>query len=641
MAFFKNFTKKDDAAETDESGIESSFESIIVDTQNVIQELKSVSSFQKIPLANLDFKIISHKTHFKAYKEDDWGEVSIDDLKKFESKKFLLNPELELAQEYKVEIYKKSSSDKPLLDIVLGGNKNLTKVVATVKKSFDVEYSPKLSEYIIHEINKKKIKNGIFISILDQRMHEEVSKVVSKIRVNNILEEDQSLVVCEGISPVLSINDDLIFHYKKKVKKEDNFGRIDHSKRGFLLAVEKGETVIEYIKAKRGVPGRNCKGEYLSVAKPKTTHEIDFTVTDAITVKEDDDRILYIANRNGYVNKTSSNKYDIQDRMEVKEVSFKSTGSIETGTNTDIKINVKQKDIFKDAIGTGMHVETTEIKVEGNVGSSAIIDAVDTTIGGQTHQNSKVFSKKAKIKVHRGYAEGKEITIDRLEGGKVVADTVKVSQVIGGQITAKKIYIDKLLSNATLTASDLIDVNELLGSNNKFIIDPKKIKGYHEKIENLNNKISELENELRKIPSLLEIKKSSLEKNRSVIDLVKSKIMELKKLGKKPPASLLLKLKTFQTHINEYNELLKTYKNKKQEINEYKNELEEMQSGIFKAKVINRTPWKDFNEVKFKLITPPVEVTYMPHENEITRVITVKEVFEDEFKIVRTGEFEE
>lgn len=42
-------------------------------------------------------------------------------------------------------------------------------------------------------------------------------KIVATIRVNGILDQSQSFVVCQGIDEILPINDDLVFHYKKRV----------------------------------------------------------------------------------------------------------------------------------------------------------------------------------------------------------------------------------------------------------------------------------------------------------------------------------------------------------------------------------------------------------------------------------------
>ena len=49
-----------------------------------------------------------------------------------------------------------------------------------------------------------------------------------------------------------------------------------------------------------------------------------------------------------------------------------------------------------------------------------------------------------------------------------------------------------------------------------------------------------------------------------------------------------------------------------------------MESIIFNAKIINRDRWTELNEIKFKLIEPPIDINYSTKENEIIRVMTLK-----------------
>ncbi len=68
--------------------------------------------------------------------------------------------------------------------------------------------------------------------------------------------------------------------------------------------------------------------------------------------------------------------------MEINEISFRSTGSVDANLDSNIRSNIKEKDILKDAIGAGMSVETTDLHVQGNVGSGAKIRAKIAFIGG-------------------------------------------------------------------------------------------------------------------------------------------------------------------------------------------------------------------------------------------------------------------
>ncbi len=619
---------------------DSDFTSVIIDTQNIADEIKNIASSHNLDPKELTFRVLKVTTSYKTHKGEEFKDLSEKDKDIFNDNDFLLNPDLKIRQHYKVEIFKKSdiNQDEVIPEIILSGNKSLTKIIATVKKNLDVKYFSKLEQRIIEDINTKKVRSNILVGIRDDNMYKEVKKIVSSIRVKNFLETDHMFVVCQGLDKVSAIDDKIIYHYKNKVKTKDRMGRVDYSRRGFILAVSKGEVVIEYIKPQSGIPGKNCQGRFLSVREPSDSNYVDINHTENIIKKEDDSKILYIANKNGYVN-FENGTYDIQDKMEIDSVDFKSTGSIETDLDADVKINIKESDIFKDAIGPGMSVETSELHVEGNIASGASIRAKIVEIKGQTHKTATIDADNVKIAVHRGSVTGRDIEIDRLEGGFVSANTIKIKSVIGGEVVGKNIYIDELTSNASIKASNLIDIKKVKGNNNKLAIDPTATKQYSQKIEDIKNEIKKLTISIKPTPKILEAKKRVIDKNKSVIEDIKNKIIELKNDGKTPPASLLGKIKEYQKMVNDYNQILRDFKEKKQKIADLNDELQSSQDQIFSAKIINHSAWKEFNEVKFKLIYPPIEITYNTKENEIIREITLQRIENEKFEIKRSSEY--
>ncbi len=639
MGFFDKLNssdteKKENIEEKEE------FKSVIIDTQNVNEEIKNIASANNINPRKLSFKVLKVTTAYRVEKGGEYTEIKEEDKKLFNDNNFLLNPELKIKQHLKVEIFNKKEAEEEdlMLDIVLSGNKTLTKVVATVKKNIDIKYFTKLESKIIENINMKKARSNILVGIRDENMYSEVKKIVANIRVKNLLDEDSVFVVCQGLEKIPAINDKVIFRYKNKVKSKDAQDRVDYSRRGFVLAVSKDETIIEYIKPQSGRVGRSCQGRFLNVSEPKVENETAIAHTENIIKKEDDDKILYIAKKSGYVNFENST-YDIADKMEIESVDFRTTGSIETDINSDVKINVKESDVLKDAIGPGMRVETSEIHIEGNVGSGATIKAKIVEVKGQTHKTSSVSADEIKISVHRGMAVGKEIEIERLEGGTIVAETVRVKNAIGGEISAKDIYIEELNSNVSLKASNLIDIQKLKGNNNKFLIDPSSKKEFKEKIKKINSEIKKIEIELKPFSKVLENKKRLITNSRSIVEDIKKKIVELKKRNINPPVTLMGKIKEYQKMVNEYNSTLKNYKDKKHHIVSLKEDLDNMQNQIFSARIVNHGIWKEFNEIKFKLLSPPTELTYNTNNNEIIREITIKKMNDDKYEINRSSEY--
>ncbi|AFL68506.1 putative polymerase with PALM domain, HD hydrolase domain and Zn ribbon [Sulfurospirillum barnesii SES-3] len=625
---------------TEVSQVSPEFKSIIIDTNNVLKEIKNVATANRLNSSDLAFKLLKIITYYSDEKSEN-HEMTQEEMSLLLDDSFLLNPNLKITQTYRVEIYKIGQEETPMAhlpEITLSGNKNLTKIIATVAQSHDVTYSSDLEQRMIDDIQIKKIKTGILVGIRDHNMYQEVKKLVAMIHVNGFLDKNHSFIVCAGVDEIAPINDNLVFHYKKKMNAKSSDGKVDYSKRGFILAVEKDECILEYIKPQAGTPGRNCRGVFIAVPEPRVSHTEVITTTEHITKKESETSIKYIANRGGYVN-IDKGTYDIQEHMEINEISFKSTGSIDASLDSNIKINIKETDILKDAIGAGMSVETAEVHVQGNVGSGARVKAKVVEIGGQTHQSSYIEADKIKVTVHHGEANGQDVEIERLEGGKVIADTVYVKHMTGGEIIAKVIKIDNLMSNAKITASEKIEIAEFKGSNNKLIIDPSVTKEFNEMIASINKKIEVLEEELKAFPRQLTSKKEFIDKNKPMAEMVKEKIMELKRNNVEPPITLFAKVKDFQEKVMDYNAFLQIFKDKKEELREYKEELNGVQNKVFLAKIINHSTWKEFNEVRFKLIYPPRDMTYNPKENEIIREISLKDMGTGEYRIIRASEY--
>ena len=631
----------DNSAKVKEEKKKPEFKSIIVESENISREIKGIAGANNLSLSQLDFKIIKVKTSYSIDKEEGWIEADEEKLKQFKDKDFILNSDLKIKQMYKVDIFKiQEDENKAVLPpIILGGNRALTKIIVTIKKDVEVKYFSKIENRIIEEINKKKIRAGILVGIHDEMMHKDIKIIISGIRVNGIMNEDSMFVVCQGIDPVLPINDNFIYHYKQKLSQEDEQGRVDYSKRGYILAVSKGDCIMEYIKPQFGIAGRNCQGKFMSVREPLSVNEMLVNYTENILKKEDDEKIKYVAGQNGYVTEENPGSFDIQENMEVGEISFKTTGSIETDMSAEVKINITESDVFKDAIGPGMSVETYELNIEGNVASGARIKAEKLNIGGQTHQTSTMEAKNAQITIHRGTVTAEVANIDRLEGGKIIGDIINVKKAIGGEIIGKNIVIEELSSNVSIIASDTIEIKELKGTNNKFLIDPSMTKEFIESIEKINKEIKELSLRLKSIPKVLEEKKRVIDKTKATVKMVQDKILELKKDGKNPPVTLLSKIKEFQKSVNEYNESLKKFKDDKLQLKNLKEDLNQVQMKVFSAKIINHSPWREYNEIKFKLISPAIEKVYNTKENEIIREISLIETSDGTYEIKKSSEY--
>lgn len=618
-------------------------EKYIIKTDKPYDELINYANKFSKNIDNLDFKVIHYETIIT---KDGMSQTLLEhELEVFNDDKFF-NDDMEIKQIYEIEI-----TDKifPLIDFKIGTNKTLTKVVANFS-AINYDTRVELAEYIenIRDlINKKFIKAGLLLGIREFTFQEQLVKMLKAFANKQLVEAN--VVLAKGIEPVNAINSNTKLYFKDK-KIDENAKKLDYSQRGFINAVSKDELIIEFIKPIKAVNGKDLKGNIINAINSNIINEPDFKVSENIRMLEDDLSIKYYANINGYITFVYRDKlYDIKDSVSVQAVDFKTTGSIDAGINKDITLNVDEQDYLKDAIGANLSIEVSTLNVKGNIAQNSTVRAKIANIGGQTHSKSKIYAKKINIEVHRGYCEGEDIEINRLENGVVIGKNVRVKHALGGKIIANKVMIDTLTTNTNIEVSEMALIKECLGENNKFLVSASKSPIIVKNLENTLSQLGEVNKELVALPKLIEGKKSIIEANKDSVMQIKQRLVEMKQGGITPPAAFLQKIRDYQNVVTEYNDLVSKLNNNKDKQKDLEDNLKILQNKVYEAKVVNLNKWANLNEIKFKLLYPDIELVYNTKANEEIYCLKLERVMkgdEESAKIVslkraEIGDFED
>ncbi|SFV67884.1 FIG00469647: hypothetical protein [hydrothermal vent metagenome] len=616
----------------------------VVRTQNVAKELQAIAKNYEVRVDTLDFNILDIETYTRindGTKETEWESVQNQDLYELDDETALLNPHFQIKQTYEIEIFSPSVETPkpcPKLKIAVGANASKCKVYLSILEGSSVAKSATLEDDLLSIINKKKIRAGILINIFDEMVSGVVSKITAQARVLGKVEfkEAKAILIAQGFEPTATTNDKLILHYEESDAQDEN-KKVDYASRGFIQSTKKDELLIEYIKPRHGVPGRNCRGEFLEPTEPVIANEVTFNIDSTIKEVDTEESIEYRANENGYI-AFNDNTYTIKTDMDVGEISFKTTGSINSGVDSDVSLNVSETDLEKDAIGTGMSVEVSEIDIDGNVGSNARVVALRATVAGQTHKTATIKADDLNINVHKGKAYGKNIKITRLEHGEIDGDVVEVSQALGGQIRAKEISIEICASHIHATASKRIEIQKLQGSENIFTIDPvlKKdaVAGLHdnkETIKKIENSVHEIGKEIEKYTKLIETGTPAFLK-------IKKHLVHYKKNGVKLPASFVQKYKQFTGMQEHLKEIQSEYEVKNDQLTLQTTRTVSFQDNIMDARIINRDRWIGYNEIRFQLVDPPLELVYKPAEGSSGKIFGLVDLGDGEFAIEAVSE---
>lgn len=596
-------------------------EKIISYTQNPYQELLSVAQRTNININELDFNLLSFSTQYRFNSDSEWNKISEKDLNLFDEDENFLKENLQIKQEYKIEIFHNANINTSFNAIKLVANKTLTKIVAQIEFN-KLKYHDKLALELLQNIYKKMLKLKFLIGIRIFDFKKELISLVTQHKTN-ALKKPVQLVVARGVEPIATQNEALIFNYKDKAKNYT----LDEKRSG-IISVDENELVFTHLKAKKGKEGKDLNLHILEALEPKE-HKFNFSCTDAFKAVENENGTNYIALKKGFIVE-NADKYDISNVLEFNgSVDFKSIGVIRAGLDKNVKINIKFLSDMQDAVNSGVGIECEELNISGSVAGNTDLKATNLRIEGMTNSKSKIYAKNAYIKTHRGYIEGENIDIDLLENGTIKAKVVKIKKSLGGNIEADKIYIENVTSNNVLIFYENAIIQNIEGDNNKFCAKIRTLD------EDYDKKLMALKNEEFNISKKIHIIKQHIISSKSGVVAIEKKVSELKNSQKSIP----LQYEKIIREYNLHNQQLTKLQNKRKELLDEENaihkKLLELQQILLEAKFINKSgKWTNMNEVRFTLIEPKKELFYSSSKDEDIKFIGLKKDIQNNEEII-------
>lgn len=589
-------------------------EKIISYTENPSRELLNVASRTGINLNELDFHLLAFSTQYR-FGDIEWKKIAEKELVLFDKDEIFLKNDLQIKQEYKIEIFHNNNNNKTSDYVKLVANKNLTKIVTQIDFRH-LKTHEKLALELLQIIYKKMIKLKFLIGIRIFDFKKELIEICNQHK-KNPLNKIMQIVVAKGIEPIQSQDEALLLLYQDKTKDYT----IDE-KRSKIVAVDENEIALRYSKAKQGQEGKDLNLHTLKVLNA-SENKIKFTCSSAFKAIEYENYTDYVALKKGYIT-NNDNKFDIANLLEFGKTDFKNIGIIRAGLDKNVKINIKFLSEMEDAVNSGVGIECEELNIAGNVGSNTNLKATKLKIEGTTHSKSKIYAKEAFIKTHRGNIEAENLEIDLLESGSVKAKKVKIKKCLGGIIEADDIYIEHLESNNNCIFYNNTIIEHIQGQNNKFNAKIKTMEqNYDQELFEIQNKISTLNHKINKL-------KQFILSNKNGILSIEKKIEELKNQGQNIPNQYEKTLKDFSLQNAE---LAKLQNEEKVLLESQKNihlKLLELEKKLLEAKFINKSgKWSDMNEIRFSLIEPKEDIFYSSSANDNIKFIGLKKIIEN------------
>ena len=593
---------------------------IKITTFTVPDELKKIAQQWNLPIDAIDFDVLSYVTQYRGAIDEDWRTLEGDNLSEITTEVEIRSPLLLIRQEYQILI--RPFTPHPYFDLrfALASDKYRSKLIAIVDPSSSLPLKKGLQEYLKETISRKKLRSGFMIGITDGSLEKEINAMLLKIQKEGPLKEPYRLPIAHFFPPTAPTNDNVILHYKKTQRSNN-----------LLDGVEVDELIFEYILPQNGIDGRSCTGKHIHVGNPLIRYANTInTDPQSIRAEEDHHSIRFYATKSGFVERKNG-LFTISQDLHLKSASFKSTGSLEAGSEKEINIKIGAGEEDNDAVGSGVNIDVQTLDVKGTVGSNTKIQACEVTIGAQTHKKSFIeVEGTATIHLHRGNLKAKDATIDILEAGIVEAQTVHVKSMSGGEIIAQRVIIDVLYSNAKITALESIEIKRIAGDGNDLIINPRAISSYLEEITALEDELARKQLDLRERGTKYLQKELLLQEDRTRIQRTIDNINTATRQNREPLKSDKERLTHYKSGVESLKNEAIMIKAQEDALHAFERKLDHLYDADLQAVVTHHKTYDGHTRVQF--IDPKTRRTYsVSPKGNITHIRLHKEGDEKKF----------
>ncbi|EDZ63691.1 hypothetical protein SMGD1_1455 [Sulfurimonas gotlandica GD1] len=606
-------------------------------TNNVARELLRIAAQNSIPISRIYIEINGVETFYKDANAN-LVEIQNHELSKYASEASLRDNTIEFEQQYDITVkpyYKGYPFEKMIAKIEFEENDSLAYFV--IKKGSILNYYDDLYDEFLDYIDEQKLRSNIMLYLFDADYEDTIRQFVDVIKqIKSItFKEDKRILVAQGVNSIESINSEVFMTIEENndIGAEDSEGRVDYSNRGFLLSCVEGEELFEFIKPQQGKHGRTCRGKIIEVETVNLDAKPTFTVEGGIEVQDSYENIKYLSNKSGYLVK-KGNQYDVSNSIDVDEISFKTTGTINSDLNSEISINVIKDDPLEDAVEEGMRVKVQKLSVKGSIGPNTEIEARDVLIDGQTHDESFIKCVNANISLHRGKIIARKVEVETLEGGEIIADIAIIKNAVRGKIKAKTIQIETLGSHVTMEASEYIQIQKVRGEENKFILDPSVDSGFNANKADDKAYFKKIEEELKELLETFKATTLKLKNNLEPCEKIKAAIIKSKNAGEEISAALIKNFKMCKIMKVHYKKQKENVEYKKEQYNKLKQKLVSRGPDIFDAKITLSESLRGYNHITYRLSNPQREIELNTNESMNKKVFKLEEDEDGILKIV-------
>ncbi|MDE6887009.1 MAG: FapA family protein [Helicobacteraceae bacterium] len=445
--------------------------------------LKQFAQEYKINDLLLDYTLVSYKTYILK----DFNDINSKTLIENKELNNYLDTNYKITQDYTIEIFKRKNSFYPIL-IQLQTNDNNTELKALIYTE-RIPQNSNLESIIQSTILNICAYRGIIIGLGWSNIKRDILDIAQKLRSNDSHPKYYTINIAKlKESSINSVAMILI------ISKSKTISVLSHNSlllSGGFLKVTKGEILLSYQKPTYSSTWRNIYGNIYGIG---TSYPIGILAGEGVEITQENDKILYTAIKDGFVS-IVNNTMLISDIIMLNYINPQNLLNIqEQGIESLV---VKNDNLTKDVISSGISLNIDTLKIVGNVGAANIISK-DLFIKGQVHIKSHIKTTRASILHFKGKLEAKEAEIRYCENANIECDELLINYINGSRIYFNNARISKIKSNNILFVQKSLNIGVMEGQNNEFILYPCSYGEHKKYLDRLNERLLNL-NKLKSI----------------------------------------------------------------------------------------------------------------------------------------------
>ena len=421
---------------------------------NIKAILQSFATEFSINPLLLDYNLVGYQSFIL---KDSGEEVAIDNSE--------INSYIEtnntIIQKYEVEIFRRESSFYPIL-IQVQTNDNALELRANIYTN-RIPQLGKLEDIIYQTIINICAYRGIIINLSWQGIERKITEIAERLRSNDAKPEFYTIDICRLKEPMIES-----VAVRLLISKNQKNAILSHDSlllSGGFFSVKKGEVLLSYKKPRYTAPWRNIYGNLYGVG---LSYPIGIEAGDGIALAQRDDKILYVANEDGYVSVVNGVMM-ISQSIIVDNINAKNIQNIK---EQGIKSLVVRNDaLLKDVIPSGFNLNVDDLKIVGNIGAVEI-ESKNLFINGQVHIKSNLKAKTAQILHLKGRLQAEDAEIRHCENAEIECEDLSINYLNGSKIYFSTARISHIQSNNLLFVQKSLFIKNMIGENNEFIMYP-------------------------------------------------------------------------------------------------------------------------------------------------------------------------